>query len=299
MTGTVNPECLGENKVPATTPTNHNSLDLFLKNSTHSDPFPPPTIVNSKNNSNHEIPPPPNSSSLESAEISVFPNCNLSSTLSQPPPRYSQTGNRSDNIECIPNPNPTPIDPNFIESIMVVTAPTNNSITSPPPSTEYLKTVVIDTEETARPSLSGITSPSQHHHQPTSPRFSITTIEDSQLPLNEPSTPTEPIPVIYHRSSVVASPQSTIVTQSVPNHHMTPIFPQTSPPPPPVVQAAVLPLVTSLTEPITEPMTTMSIQEDEESHPLPRKADPERVLEYGGPNNRYAKVPLLCLLYYV
>ena len=71
---------------------------------------------------------------------------------------------------------------------------------------------------------------------------------------------------------------------------------QTSPPPPPVVQAAVLPTLTSLTEPITEPMTTMNIQEDEDSHPLPRKADPERVLEYGGPNNRYAKVCTIFIL---
>lgn len=290
VTGKVNQGCLGKDKVSAVTPPN-DSLDLFLKNSTHSD-SPPLTLLNSKNGLDNETPP-SNSSSLESAEISVFPNCNLSTSPSQPPCRYSQPGNRSDNIDCISNSSSSPVDPNFIEAIMVVTAPTNNSVTSPPASTEHLKTVVIDTEETTRPLLSVITSPSQH--QPTSPRFSITTIEDSQLPLNEPSTPTEPIPVIYHRSSVVASPQSTIVTQSVPNH-VTSLLPQTSPPPPPVVQAAVLPSVTSLTEPITEPMTTMSIQEDEESHPLPRKADPERVLEYGGPNNRYAKVYLIFIL---
>jgi hypothetical protein len=171
---------------------------------------------------------------------------------------------------------------------MVIMAP-HSTTSSIPSSTniEHLKTVVIDTEESARASTNGIANPPQH--QPVSPRFSITTIEELQASPSEACTPTEPIPIIYHRSSVVASPQATIITQSAPNHTL-PLSSQTSPPPPPVVQAAVLGSVTSLTETLTEPMLTMNVQEDEDTHPLPRKADPERVLEYGGPNNRYAKV---------
>jgi hypothetical protein len=285
--GNQDQERLGSGNVSVITPTN--SLGLFLRNSSSlSHPDSRLTFSNSRSSSFESETSLSRSSTLESAELFVFPNCSLS-TLPQSPCCCSQTGNSNGYIDCASNSSSSPVDSNFAE-VMVVTAPINNPITSPPASSEHFKAVVNDTEESVKHSLSFIASPSQH--QPTSPRFSITTIEDSQPPLNEPSTPVESIPVIYHRSSVVASPQSTIISQSAPNPVASPCVPpmhQTSPPPP-VIHAPVLPTLTSLTEPITEPMTTMSIQEDEESHPLPRKADPERVLEYGGPNNRYAKV---------
>ena len=173
---------------------------------------------------------------------------------------------------------------------MVMTAPINTNSITPPQPTLNLKTVVVDTEERARPSIK-CDSPVPPRHQPISPRFSITTIEDLQLPqmsLHTHRAHPRNLSPIQCRCLPPINHHHSVRTQSPPPLPCPP--PPNLPPSSPCRTGGSSSKVTSLTEPLTEPMTTMSIQEDEDSHPLPRKADPERVLEYGGPNNRYAKV---------
>lgn len=137
--------------------------------------------------------------------------------------------------------------------------------------------------------ISGVTSPSMQQQQILSPRFSITTIEGAAVePVAMGGTVSDPIPVIYHRSSYVASPQSTMTgyqPASVPTHQ------HTSPPPSHAPQHAV-PSITSATEPISDGMANVNLANtiDEGEGQCMHKSEPERIIELGGSNSRYGKV---------
>lgn len=141
--------------------------------------------------------------------------------------------------------------------------------------------------------VSGVTSPSMEQQQQLSPRFSITTIEGAAVePVPTGNSGSDPIPVIYHRSSYAASPQSTMIGYQPTS---APVHQRTSPPPIHAAQHAV-PSITSATEPISDGMANVSLANananaiDEDEGQYTRKSDAERIIELGGINNRYGKV---------
>lgn len=147
-----------------------------------------------------------------------------------------------------------------------------------------------------QPGITPSTQQAQSLLPPTSPRFSITTIEGGSTQTQPPqsmATSPEEIPVIYHRTSFVTSPNATIATGGPgPNSAVSSLsaaIQQQQQNSGAISQQSAA--GHDLADAVANVTISSAVDEEEALHALAKnKSESERIIEYGGSNNRYAKV---------